>query len=111
MSAVSLAGFVFDGGVAINQYQRLSDLAENAARAGSQEIVGARGGDVHIDSRAALETTRRYLQMFGATGEVQVTANSVTVELSEVAPLQILGIFGLQGRRIHVLRSARIVSG
>ncbi len=111
MAAVSLAGLVFDGGAAINEYQRLSDLAENAARAGAQEIVGAREGDLHIDSRAAIETSRHYLHMFGAIGEVQVTANSVTVELSGDPPIQILGSFGLHGRRIHVLRTARIVSG
>lgn len=111
LAGVSTAGLVFDGGAAINQYQRLSDLAENAARAGAQEIVGVREGNIHIDSRAAGETSRRYLQFFGTAGEVQVSTNSVTVEISAVVTPQILGLFGLHGRRIHVLRTARIVSG
>lgn len=111
LAAVSLAGLVFDGGTAINEYQRLSDLAENAARAGAQEIVGARAGDLHIDSRAAVTTSRAYLRRFGFEGIITTSADSVTVELESQTHLQILGLFGLQGRHLHVLRSARVVSG
>ena len=111
LSGMALVGLVFDGGASVNEYMKLSDIAENAARAGAQEIVGIRAGDAHIDSRAAVISSEKYLQSYGVVGEVSTTNDSVIVEVDGGVKFQILGIIGLSRHRLHVVRSARIVAG
>lgn len=111
LSAMALVGLVFDGGASINQYMRLSDIAENAARVGAQEIIGIRANDAHIDSRAAVIASKKYLQMYGVIGNVSTTNGSVMVEVEGVVKYQVLGIIGLSRRHLQVVRSARIVAG
>ncbi len=111
LAAMTLVGLVFDGGAGINEYMRLSDIAENAARVGAQEIEGIRAGEARIDESSAEIAGRDYLRMQGVTGTVNATADSVVVEIFGFAKFQILGLVGLSGRRIHVLRSARLVAG
>lgn len=108
---MALIGLVLDGGADINEYMRLSDIAENAARAGAQEIVGIRAGNAHIDSHAAEVTSKKYLRTYGVMGEVATTRDTVTVEVNGVVRYQILGIIGLSGRRLRVMRSAQIIAG
>lgn len=111
LSAMTLVGLVFDGGAGINEYMRLADVAENAARVGAQEVSGIRAGDLHIDVRSATNASQRYLRRHGVTGTVSVTTDSVVVEVSGSAEFQILGLVGLTSRRVRVLRSARLVAG
>ncbi len=111
LAAMTLVGLVFDGGASINEYMRLSDIAENAARVGAQEIEGIRAGDAKIDERSAEIASRNYMRMHRVTGTVEATADSVVVEIFGFTNFQILGLVGLSGRRIHVLRSARLVAG
>lgn len=111
LSAMTLVGLVFDGGAGINEYMRLADVAENAARVGAQEVSGIRAGDIHIDVRSAINASQSYLQRHGVDGTVTVTTDSVLVDISGSAKFQILGLVGLSSRRIRVLRSARLVAG
>jgi hypothetical protein len=78
---------------------------------GAQEITGIRAGDAHIDSRSAVIAGQNYLRREGVTGTVNATSDVVVVEVYGATKFQILGIVGLSGRRIHVLRSARLVAG
>ena len=110
-SAMALIGLVFDGGASINEYMRLSDIAENAARVGAQEIVGIRAGDAHVDSRAAVISSKRYLQAYGVNGKISTTDDSVMVEVEGAVKYQILGIIGLSSQHLRVMRSARIIAG
>jgi hypothetical protein len=111
LAAMTLVGLVFDGGAGINEYMRLSDIAENAARVGAQEVDGIRAGEAHIDVRSAGIASQNYLRIQGVTGTVHATRDSVVVEVFGSTKFQILGLVGLSGRRIHVLRSARLVAG
>lgn len=111
LAAITLVGLVFDGGAGINEYMRLSDIAENAARIGAQEIKGIRAGEAQIDVRSAKNSSQKYLQLHDVTGTVDATSDAVVVEVYGSAKFQILGIVGLRGRRIHVLRSAHLVAG
>lgn len=111
LSAMALVGLVFDGGASINEYMRLSDVAENAARVGAQEIVGIRAGNAHIDNHAATVASKKYLQAYGVMGEVSTTRDTITVEVNGAVKYQILGIIGLSRHRLRVTRSAQIVEG
>lgn len=111
LSMMTVIGLVLDGGASINEYVRLSDIAENAARAGAQEVSGIRTGDVQIDSQAAEIVGQKYLRFHGVTGTVTTTLDSVVVEVSGETSFQILSLIGLSSRSIHVLRTARLVAG
>lgn len=111
LSAMALAGLVFDGGASVNEYMRLSDIAENAARRGAQEIVGIRAGDAHIDRRNAAIASKNYLRTYGISGSVSTTRESVTVEVESDVKFQILSIIGLSRRHLRVVRTAGIVAG
>ena len=111
MSALTLVGLVFDAGSSVNEYTRLSDIAENAARAGAQEVTGLRAGDLRVDSRDAVMTSRAYLRSHGVDGRVDVHQGSVSVEVLGLRRFQILGIIGLGSQRLHIVRTAHMVSG
>jgi len=111
LSMMALIGLVLDGGATINNYVRLSDIAENAARAAAQEISGVRTGDIQIDNRAAVIVGQEYLRMRGVSGTVTTSSDSVVVEVSGETRFQILGLIGLSSRKIHLLRTARLVAG
>lgn len=111
LSMIALVGLVLDGGAGINEYMRLSDIAENAARVGAQEITGVRAGDIRIDRSSAINSSKDYLRLHGVAGSVETTDDSVVVEVWGYARFQILGLVGLSGRQIHVLRTAQLVAG
>ena len=111
LSVMALVGLVFDGGASVNEYMRLSDIAENAARMGAQEIIGIRAGDAHIDSRNAAIASKNYLRSYGVSGSVSITRESVMVEIEGDVAFQILNIIGLSGRHLRVVRTAGIVAG
>ena len=111
LSALTLVGLVFDAGTSVNEYTRLSDIAENAARAGAQEVTGLRAGDFRIDSRDAVMTSQAYLRSYGVDGRVEVDHDSVSVEVIGSNRFQILGVIGLSSQRLHVVRTAFVVAG
>lgn len=111
LSALTLVGLVFDAGISVNEYTRLSDIAENAARAGAQEVIGLRAGDFRVDSRDAVMTSQAYLRSYGVNGRVEVYDDSVSVEIIGSNRFQILGVIGLSSQRLHVVRTAFVVAG
>jgi hypothetical protein len=111
LTAMALVGLVFDAGNAVNDYTQLSDIAENAARAGVQEVAGLRAGDIRIDSRRAITTSQAYLHSHGVQGRVEVGQDSVSIEVMGIRRFQVLGIVGLQNQRLRIVRTAYIVAG
>lgn len=111
LSAVTLVGLVFDGGTSVNEYTRLSDLAENAARSGAQEITGLRSGDIRIDAPRAVATSQEYLRSYGVNGRIETTTESVSVEVIGSHRFQILGVIGLNSQRLRIVRTAYVISG
>ena len=111
LSAMTLVGLVFDGGSSVGEYTRLSDIAENAARVGAQQVQGLRAGEVRIDSRAAVSAGQSYLQAHGVQGNVETSEDSVSVEVTGNSRFQILGIIGLTSQRLRIIRTASVVSG
>jgi Flp pilus assembly protein TadG len=111
LSALTLVGLVFDGGTSVSEYTRLSDIAENAARIGAQELTGLRAGELRIDSGAAVSAGQSYLRAHGVLGHVETSNDSVSVEVASARRFQILGIIGLNGQRLRIVRTAFVVSG
>lgn len=108
---VLLTGLAFDGGRVINSYVRLSDIAENAARIGAQNIVGIRAGHPHVDPLRATTSMDEFLSAFSLSGEYSFTGTTVSVEVAERLPMTVLKAIGIRNRRVHVMRIVTVVDG
>ncbi|MBB6119166.1 pilus assembly protein TadG-related protein [Nocardiopsis algeriensis] len=79
-------GLVFDGGGMLRSRNEAAVLAQEAARAGAQQIDWAAyraGGDaVGLDPAAAASAAQSFLAASGATGTVSVSGDTVTVTCS-----------------------------
>jgi Flp pilus assembly protein TadG len=111
LSAMTLVGLVFDGGSSVSEYTRLSDIAENAARLGAQQVTGLRAGEPRIDRRAAISACDTYLRAHGVVGGIETSNDSVSVEVVGSRRFQILGIIGLHSQRLRIVRTASVISG
>mgnify|MGYP000377022949 CR=1 FL=1 len=79
MTFVACAGLAFDGGRMIAARAEATDAAENAARAGAQQVTSLRSGNPIIDKSAATISGNRFLETIGITGVATADENSVTV--------------------------------
>lgn len=111
MGFVSLAGLAFDGGRVIDAYIQASDVAQNAARLGAQQLVGFRSNRPHIDAQASRRLMQSFVSShgFGATYAIDGSIAQVTIERR--VPMRMLGLFGVGSRRVRVTRVADIVGG
>jgi Flp pilus assembly protein TadG len=96
LSLVLVAGLVFDAGGALTDRQRAADVAEQAARAGSDRLLPTGAGRTPlIDVPAARATALAFLHREGVDGTVQASPTQVTVNVTihhHTALLQAAGI-------------------
>jgi Flp pilus assembly protein TadG len=93
-----VAGLVIDGGYVLAARREAINEAEAAARAGAQAIrtdVLRADGPVTIDPTGAQRNALAYLNDSGHEGTVEVSGDTVRVEVSFSKPLAILGLAGL----------------
>ncbi len=110
MTFVACAGLAVDGGRMVAAKVQLADQAENAARAGTQEITSLRTGDPRIDPERAISTAQDFMIRHQIRGQVSATALEVTVTTSRVVSMSLLGLFGVGSRLMSAQRSARPVT-
>ena len=110
MSFVVCAGLAVDGGRMVAAKVLLADQAENAARAGTQEITALRTGDPKIDPERAISSAQEFMVRHQINGQVSATAFEVTVRTTRVVPMSLLSLFGVGSRLISAQRSARPVT-
>jgi Flp pilus assembly protein TadG len=103
------AGLVVDGGRVVARYLESADIAENAARSGSQELRSLRSGEPTIDPPRATRAAHRYLESQGVTGLVSIEGNSVVVSVEQNVRFSLLSLIGLSAKEIAVTRSAEPV--
>ncbi|MBO3102627.1 pilus assembly protein TadG-related protein [Cellulomonas fengjieae] len=105
-----VAGLVVDGGRAVNARAALSDDAEQAARAGANQLdlAALRGsGEVRIDPAAAESAAEDFLLVRGYAPEEIVAdadANRVRVDIEQDVPTQLLSLVLI--RSFHVTGGA-----
>jgi Flp pilus assembly protein TadG len=100
---LACAGLVLDGGLALTARVRAVGLAQEAARAGAQELdltAYRATGTVALRPDAAADTARAYLTAAGNGGQVTVTGTRVTVTVQIDQPTQLLALVGV--RSLHV---------
>ncbi len=92
------AGLVLDGGLALAAKIRAIGHAEEAARAGAQELaltVYRDNSTVQLQPAAARAAARQYLDTVGAHGTVTVADNTVSVTVTAEQPTQLLELIGI----------------
>lgn len=93
-----VAGLVIDGGYVLAARRAAINEAEAAARAGAQAVrtdVLRADGPVTIDPTEARRRVLDYLTVSGHAATVDVSGDTVHVEVSFSKPLAILGLAGL----------------
>jgi hypothetical protein len=109
-----LAGLVYDGGMILASKRRAINTAEQAARAGAQEvsIASVRAGGPHrLDPPAARAAALTYLGRAGYSGAARVHGDTVDVDVRWSQPTIILRVIGIGGATGSVEASARSVHG
>ena len=109
VALLAVAGLVYDGGRALAAKTTCIDIAQEAARAGAQQVNLAAfraTGQVVLDTAAAQAAAQAYLAGTGTgdTATVTVTGDTVTVAVSGVQPTVFLGLIGI--RSLHVTGTA-----
>ncbi|HEX5115996.1 MAG TPA: pilus assembly protein TadG-related protein [Pseudonocardiaceae bacterium] len=92
------AGLVLDGGLALAAKVRAVGEAQEAARAGAQEIDLAAyraTGTLRLLPQQASAAARSYLAAAGHSGSVSVAGNTVNVTVTISQPTELLGLIGI----------------
>ncbi|MGW5051508.1 pilus assembly protein TadG-related protein [Actinokineospora sp. NPDC004072] len=98
LAALLFAGLVLDGGLALAAKVRAMGEAQEAARAGAQEIdltAYRADGTLRLVPQQASAAARSYLAAAGHTGTVSVAGNTVNVTVSINQPTQLLGLVSI----------------
>ena len=111
MGFVSLAGLAFDGGRVVDTYVEVSDVAQNAARLGAQQLVGFRSNRPHIDAQASKGLMQDFVSSYGMNASFEIDGTTAQVTIERRVPMRILGLFGIGNRSVRVTRVADIVDG
>jgi Flp pilus assembly protein TadG len=94
-----VVGMVFEGGTAIAAKRRAMNVAEQAARAGAEQVDIARlraGGEFVVDPAAAQAAASAFLGAAGYSGSVSVEGATVTVRgVAWSSPSPVLGAVGV----------------
>lgn len=98
-SVLAVLGLTFDGGTAISAHQRAIGVAEQAARAGAQQVsiasVRTATGPYRLVPEAAGRATRTYLRRAGVSGgQVQVGHDAVGDYVEVTVPWTHPAVFG-----------------
>jgi Flp pilus assembly protein TadG len=113
---LALAGLVWDGGLAINARQQAADLAEQAARAGADQLdldAARADGTNLIDTARARTAACHYLLIAAPAARCAATATAqqVTVRVTTTTTTALLGLIGLHSLTTHGQATARPVQG
>jgi uncharacterized membrane protein len=114
MALLLFVGLVYDGGRILTAKRRAINTAEQAARAGAQEvsIASVRAGGPHrLDPPAARAAALTYLSQAGYSGTARVRADSIDVDVAWSQPMIILHLVGVGTPGGTVSASARSVHG
>ena len=112
----AMLGLVVDGSARLVAQQRVTNQAEQAARAAAQsiDVTALRAGDpVSLDTAAATRAATAYVAAVPGMQDpqVQVTATTVTVTVRTTVQPQILSIAGIGPLTVTGTGSAQLLRG
>ena len=103
-----------DGARLVNAHRQAFNLAEAAARAGSQEVDAERlrgSGANELDPAKAEARAVDYLSTAGYPGSAAATATEISVQVSFSQPAGMLRLLGLGLRQVTATASSRLAQG
>lgn len=114
---ILLAGLCIEGGRVLDARATLADTAEQAARAGAQQIAMGElrsSGSVALDPATAAGAARDYLAAAGPTdaaSSVSVQGGQVLVTLDADIPTTMLRLVGIDSVHLTISGTARTAIG
>jgi len=111
LACLLAAGLALDGGRIVAARLQMADVAENAARAGAQQVTGLRAGELSLDPDRAEGAAREVLAAAGATGSVRISGRSITVTATTVQSMLLLRLAGVSSRAVSATATARSEQG
>jgi hypothetical protein len=108
------AGLVLDGGLALAGKVAAADTAQEAARAGTQQLdlTQLRSSQrVRLDRRRAVQAALNYVHATGDTGQAEAGEDSVTVTVTHRQHTQILSLAGIHDLQTTATATARAEQG
>lgn len=102
-------GLVYDGGTALNDRLAAHRAAEQAARAGADQVAGVRSGEEYIDEAAAHRAAAEVLSAAGWAGNVEVHGLNVTVTVVDSSSTVFLGAVGIGSLRVDERATATVI--
>ena len=109
-----LSGLIIDGGGRLRAIERADAVAEEAARAGGQQIDRAallQDKGIRLDPQAAQNAANAYLGASNVTGTSVATDQTITVSVAMPYHTTMLGLFGIGDITVNGHGSARLVPG
>jgi hypothetical protein len=109
-----IVALVFDGAAAMTARATALDVAQQAARAGADQLDLAllrEQGVVAVDPAAAQATAQQWLQQAGVEGAVDATAADVTVTVTLTRPTVLLAVVGIPTFTITAAATAQPLAG
>ncbi|MFJ6214199.1 hypothetical protein ACIQGZ_12820 [Streptomyces sp. NPDC092296] len=113
---LAVLGIVIDCGGRLRAIERADALAQEAARAGGQQIDPAStmsGGPLTVDPEAARRAAKAYLTANGVRGSASVDAagRTIHVTVDGTYDTALLGVIGIGSMTVHGEGSASLVHG
>jgi hypothetical protein len=109
-----IVALVFDGAAAMTARAAALDVAQQAARAGADQLDLAllrEQGVVAVDPAAAQATAEQWLHNADAEGAVNATAADVTVTVTVTQPTVLLAVVGIPTFTITSAATAQPLAG
>jgi len=103
-------GMVVDVGRILVTREELSVIALRAGRTGAQEIVGIHSGSPRIDPQRGGSAASDVLRTLDVDGDVAVDGRVITVAVTRVVNMTMLGLIGVPSRSVTVVRSVEVVT-
>jgi Flp pilus assembly protein TadG len=109
---VALVGIVGGGGELVNEQTNARRVAEQAARAGADELseASARSGGNSVDTGAAIARAKQILNAAGWSGTVRVHGSQVVVTATGTRKPTFLPLLGIKTVHINETGTADAIS-
>lgn len=112
---LAFAGLVVDAGTKLDNYERASAYAQEAARAGAGQVDRSEAyskATFVVDEPAAIASARAYLAAAGVAGSVTaVGEDAIQVTVTITTPTKILSIMGIDTVTSTSTATALLLSG
>lgn len=95
----------------VDTYIEISDIAQNAARLGAQQLVGFRSNTPHIDEPSGTRLMKEFVQSHGLSAMYDIDGTRAKVTIERKVPMRILDLIGISSRRVRVTRVVDIIDG